>query len=166
MSALRSRWDALAPRERGLLALGAAFVVGVLLYVLAWEPLAQSREALRLQVQAGETDLAWMRAAAPIVRERAASAPAPLVNDGRSLLARADASAREAGLGNTLLQVEPVSNRQVRVRFQGTSFDALMRWVEALSAQGGLRVTEFSARRAEGVGLVDAWLSLEEPASP
>jgi general secretion pathway protein M len=165
MSALRARWDALAPRERGLLALGAVFVVGVLLYVLAWEPMLQSRDALRLQVQAGEADLAWMRAAAPIVRERAASTPAPMAHDGRSLLARADASAREAGLGNALLRVEPVSGRQVRVQFQGAGFDALMRWVEALSAQGGLRVNEFSARRAQGVGLVDATLSLEEPES-
>jgi general secretion pathway protein M len=163
VSALAARWQALAPRERGMLALGAVFVLGVLVWLLAWEPLAQSRDALRLQVQAGETDLAWMRAAAPLVRERAAASPAPLVKDGRSLLARADASAREAGLGNALLRVEPVSDGQVRVQFQGAGFDALMRWVEALSAQGGVRVNEFSARRAEGVGLVDANLSLEEP---
>ena len=163
MSALRQRWDAMAPRERVMVALAGIVVAATLLYVGAWEPLAQSRDALRLQVQAGETDLAWMRAAAPLVRERAATAPAPLVNDGRSLLARADASAREAGLGNALLRVEPVSDAQVRVQFQGAGFDALMRWVEALSAQNGVRVNEFSARRAEGVGLVDAHLSLEEP---
>lgn len=165
MSALRARWEALAPRERGVLALGAVFVLAVVLYVAAWEPLAESRDALQLQVQAGEADLAWMRAAAPQVRERAANAPAALAQDSRSLLARADASAREAGLGNALLQVEPVSGGQVRVQFQGAGFDALMRWIEALSAQGGVRVTEFSARRAEGVGLVDAHLSLEEPTS-
>ena len=163
MSALRQRWDALAPRERGLLAAGALFVSAVLAYVLLWEPLAQSRDALRVQVQAGEADLAWMRAAAPQVRERAATAPAPIAHDGRSLLARADAGARDAGLGNALLRVEPVSDGQVRVYFQQAGFDPLMRWVEALSAQGSLRVGEFSARRAEGVGVVDAHLSLEEP---
>lgn len=163
MSVLRERWDALAPRERSVLAAGAVVLLAVLAYVLVWEPLAQSRDALRTQVQAGEADLAWMRAAAPQVRERAASAPAPVSNDGRSLLARADASAREAGLGNALLRVEPVSDGQVRVYFQQAGFDPLMRWVEALSAQGSLRVGEFSARRAEGVGVVDANLSLEEP---
>ena len=163
MSALQQRWQALAPRERLLVGAGALVVAAVLLYVLAWEPLAQSRDALRTQVQAAEADLAWMRAAAPLVRERAAGAPVPMPQDGRSLLARADASAREASLGNALLRVEPVSDRQVRVYFQGANFDALMRWVEALSAQGSLRVGEFSARRAEGVGLVDASLSLEEP---
>ena len=163
MSALRQRWDALAPRERLVLGAGAVVLSAVLLYVLAWEPLAQSRDALRTQVQAGEADLAWMRAAAPLVRERAAAAPAAIAKDGRSLLARADASARDAGLGTALLRVEPVSGHQVRMHFQAAGFDALMRWVEALSAQGSLRVNEFSARRAEGVGLVDANLSLEEP---
>jgi general secretion pathway protein M len=163
VSALRQRWDALASRERGVLVAGAVVLLAVLAFVLVWEPLAQSRDALRTQVQAGEADLAWMRAAAPQVRERAANAPAPVSNDGRSLLARADASAREAGLGNSLLRVEPVSDRQVRVYFQQAGFDPLMRWVEALSAQGSLRVGEFSARRAEGVGVVDANLSLEEP---
>ena len=162
MSALRQRWDAMAPRERVMVALAGIVVAATLLYVGAWEPLAQSRDALRLQVQAGETDLAWMRAAAPIVRERAATAPVAVAQTGQSLLARADASARDAGLGNALLRVEPVSARQVRVYFQGVGFDPLMRWIEALSAQGALRITEFSAQRAEGVGLVDARLNLEE----
>jgi general secretion pathway protein M len=163
VSAWHQRWDALAPRERLLLAAGAFVVAAVLLYVLAWEPLAQSRDTLRTQVQAAENDLAWMRAAAPRVRDRNAGTPAPLARDGRSLLARADAGAREAGHANAFLRVEPVSDHQVRVSFQGAGFDPLMRWVEALSANGGLRVGEFSARRAEGVGLVDANLSLEEP---
>lgn len=165
MSALRARWEALAPRERSVLAFGMLFVVATLLYVSAWEPLAASRAALRLQVQAGESDLAWMRAAAPLVRERGATAPASFTQDGRSLLARADASARDAGLGNALLRVEPVSGDQVRVQFQGAGFDPLMRWVESLWAQSGVRITEFSARRAQGVGLVDAQLSLEQPSS-
>ena len=166
MSALRARWNARAARERALLALGAAVVLATVLYVLAWEPLAASRDALRLQVQAGETDLAWMRAAAPQVRERAAAAPAVRAANGASLLARADASAREAGLGVSLLRVEPVANGQVRVYFQGAAFDDLLRWLEALAAQDSLRVSDFSARRAEGIGLVDANLSLEEPPSP
>lgn len=166
MNALQARWNTFAPRERALLALGALVVVATLLYVLAWEPLADARDALRVQVQAGESDLAWMRAAAPQVRERTPAAPVALTSTGASLLARADASAREAGLGVSLLRVEPVANGQVRVYFQGAAFDDLLRWLEALAAQGSLRVSDFSARRAEGVGLVDANLSLEETPSP
>ncbi len=164
MSALRQRWNALAVREQRILSLGAVFVVLVLGYVLLWEPLAESRDNLRTQVQAAETDLAWMRAAAPLVQQRSANAPAALTLDGRSLLARTDASAADAGLKSALLRIEPVSDRQVRVSFQSAGFDALMRWVETLAANSNLRVSEFSVQRAEGVGLVDARLSLEEPA--
>jgi len=164
VSALRQRWDALVPRERAGVSLAAAVVLATLLYVGLWEPLAQSRDALRTQVLAGEADLAWMRAAAPLVRERASTAPVVAMPTGQSLLARADASAREAGLGTALLRVEPVNAGQVRVYFQGVGFDPLMRWIEGLSAQGSLRITEFSAQRAAGVGQVDARLNLEESA--
>jgi general secretion pathway protein M len=164
MSAVRQRWEALAPRERRIIALGAAVVVAVLFYLLLWEPLAQRREAWRVRVVAAESDLAWMRAVAPQVGARAATRPVTLVPDSRSLLARADASAREAGLGAALLRVEPVSARQVRVYFEQAGFDAMMRWLEALAARQGTRVVEMSAQRADGVGLVDARVTLEDPA--
>ena len=160
MSGWRARWEALAPRERRVLAGGAAVLLAVLLYVAAWEPLAQSRDAWRLRVTAAETDLAWMRAAAPRVQAGGAAAPARA--DGRSLLARVDASAREAGLGPALLRVEPVGAGQVRVTFEQAGFDALMHWLETL-ARDGVRVGEFSAQRADGVGRVDARVSLESP---
>jgi general secretion pathway protein M len=88
------------------------------------------------------------------------------MRDNRSLLARVDASAREAGLGDVLLRVEPVSSGQVRVQFERAGFDALVRWLEDLSTRYGTRVTELSATRSEGVGLVDARLSLDEAGPP
>ena len=164
MSALRQRWEALAPREQRVLSLGALVLLGVLGYVLVWEPLALSREEWRTRVIAAETDLSWMRAVAPQVQAQRSAQPLASGHDGRSLLARVDASAREAGLGSVLLRVEPVAAGQVRVQFERAGFDALMRWLETLSAQYGTRVTELSVQRSEGVGLVDARLSLEEPA--
>lgn len=166
MSAWRQRWQALAPREQRALALGVLAVALTLGYVLLWEPLAQSREEWRARAAAAQTDLAWMRAVAPQVRAQRDTQPFSTGPDGRSLLARVDASARDAGLGGVLLRVEPVNAGQVRVQFQRAGFDALMRWVETLAAQYGTRVTELSATRSDGVGLVDARLSLEESVSP
>lgn len=162
MSAWRARWQELAPRERRTLTVGAAVLLVTVAYLLLWEPLAQSRDDWRARVAAAETDLAWMRAAAPQVLSRRGTQPIAVAPDGRSLLARVDAGAREAGLGTALLRVEPVAAGQVRVTFEQAGFDALMRWIESLSAQYGTRVTELSVQRAAGVGLVDARLSLEE----
>jgi general secretion pathway protein M len=164
VSAVRQRWDALEPRERRVLALGAVVVLAVIGYLAVWEPLVQSRDEWRLRVAAAETDLAWMRGVAPEVLARRGTAPSATAPDGRSLLARVDASVREAGLGAALLRVEPVAANQVRVTFEQAGFDALMRWLESLAQRHGTRVTEMSVQRADGVGVVDARLGLEEPA--
>jgi general secretion pathway protein M len=163
MSALRQRWEAFAPRERRVLAFGATVVLVVLFYLLVWEPLAQHRDAWRVRVVAAESDLAWMRSVAPQIEARGANPSAALVPDSRSLLARADASARDAGLGTSLLRVEPVSASQVRVYFEQAGFDAMMHWLETLAARHGTRVVELSAQRADGVGRVDARVTLEDP---
>jgi general secretion pathway protein M len=166
MNTIRQRWEALASREQLTLGLGAMALLLILGYVLLWEPLAQSRDDWRTRVVSSESDLAWMRAAAPRVQaNRGTDVPAGM-RDNRSLLARVDASAREAGLGDVLLRVEPVSSGQVRVQFERAGFDALVRWLEDLSTRYGTRVTELSATRSEGVGLVDARLSLDEAGPP
>jgi general secretion pathway protein M len=165
VSAWRQRWDGLAPREQRVLQLGAVALGLIVGYLALWEPLAQSRDEWRTRVVAADADLAWMRAAAPQVRAaRGDGATAP-ISDGRSLLARADASAREAGLGDALLRVEPVSANQVRVTFERAGFDAMMRWLEMLANGHGVRVGELAVQRADGVGLVDARVSLEQTSS-
>lgn len=166
MSALQQRWDLLAPRERRALVLGALVLVIVLLWLLLWDPLSQSREQWRARVIAAESDLAWMRSAAPLVQARSAGAPRALQMDGRSLLARVDSSAKEAGLGNALLRIEPVAAGQVRLHFEQAGFDSLMRWLEALSSQYGTQVSELSVQRADGVGVVDARVGLIESGAP
>ena len=82
--------------------------------------------------------------------------------DNRSLLARVDGGAREAGLGGVLLRVEPVSERQVRVYFQGAPFDRLMEWLQPTAQRFRIRVDELSIQRADGVGLVEARMTLSE----
>lgn len=163
MSQLRQRWESLEPRERRVLGAGAVVVLALIVYLFVWEPLAQSRDEWRVRVAAAETDLAWMRGVAPEVLARRGAAPTATAPDSRSLLARVDASVREAGLAAALLRVEPVAANQVRATFEQAGFDALMRWLETLAQRHGTRVTEMSVQRADGVGVVDARLGLEEP---
>lgn len=157
MAALLAR---LSPRERRLVLLAALVALLFLGWLLLWRPLAAARDTLRGQVAQSAAELAWMRQALPAVA--GTQAPAPRANDGRSLLARVDAGAREAGLGGALLRVEPVSASEVRVSFGGADFDALAAWLESFSAAHGATVTELSVQRVQGVGLVDARLALRE----
>ena len=76
--------------------------------------------------------------------------------------ARADAGARESGLGTALLRVEPVAEGQVRMVFQQVGFDALMAWLEQFSRSQSLRGTEFNVQTTGASGQVDARIGLEE----
>ena len=79
---------------------------------------------------------------------------------GKSLLALADASAREAGLGAALTRAEPVDGARVNVWLERANFDQLAGWLEVLACRYGVGVEELSIERVEGVGLVDARVAL------
>lgn len=158
-----SAWLAsLSARDRRILAVGAALVAAMLLWAFAWEPLVRSRDALRAEAVDNAAALAWMRPAAERLIARGGVAATPS-SDGRSLLARVDAGAREAGLAASLLGVEPQGGDRVRVQFGAADFGLLAEWLERAAA-AGIVIEEFSAQRAAGTGRVDARLLLREGA--
>lgn len=159
---MKTWWQGLSDRDRRVLSVGAVLAALLLLYALAWLPLDRSREALRVQAAALDASYRWMRAAAPEVQRLRAGGAGQQAQDGRSLLARADAGARESGLGTALLRVEPVAEGQVRMVFQQVGFDALMAWLEQFSSSQGLRVSEFNVQTTGASGQVDARIGLEE----
>ncbi len=157
MNVLREFWAGLAPRDRRVLVLGAGALLLIGLWLLAWEPLREARDAARVRATAAQADLAYMRAVLPQLQ---VGNNAGTQHDGRSLLALADATARTSGVGEALLRVEPISGTQVRVYFEGVGFDALVDWLQQLQAGHGVSPGDFSATRT-GVGRVDARVVLE-----
>lgn len=160
---IRAWWDAQSARDRRVLAVGAVVAAVLLAWALVWYPLARHRADLAVQLDAARQGLATVRAgAAELERLRHAGGSPRIDRQGRSLLALADASAREAGLQNALRRVEPVGPRSVRVTFEFASFDTLMDWLEALSRDYGVQVGDLSADRVDSVGLVSARVTLED----
>jgi len=158
---MRVWWLGLSDRDRRVLSIGGALALLLLVYALAWLPLERAREALRVQATATDASLRWMQAAAPEVARMRGQGGA-LRQDSRSLLARVDAGARAAGLGNALLRVEPVGDGQVRLAFQQAGFDPLMSWLEDFARSDGVRVTELNVQSTGATGQVDARIGLEE----
>ncbi len=160
---IRAWWTGLAPREQRVVAIGAVVVALMLGWALVWHPLAAKRAELREAVDAQRRDLAYVRvAAAEVERLRAAGTRSRADRQGRSLLALADATARSHGLESALRRVEPVGTASVRVSFELASFDALIDWIEGLTRDYGIVATDFSADRADGVGLVNARVTLQD----
>src|SRR3546814_20439925 len=115
----------LAGRDRRVLQVGVLLVVLMLIWSLGWQPLARARASLRAQAIAQAQALAWMRPAAKQLAASGGLAHAPS-SDARSLLARVDAGAREAGLGGSLVSVEPQGANRVRAPLSATAFVALV----------------------------------------
>jgi general secretion pathway protein M len=160
---IRQRWDALPAREQRVLGGGAIVVVLLLGWAFVWHPASLAREQLALRVSSDRAALAWMRAAQRDVPAMSANGTrAAADRQGKSLLALADVSARGAGLATAHMRVEPTGPRSVRVSFEGVNFDALVGWIEALARDYGVQTTDMSTDRVEGLGLVNARVTLEE----
>jgi general secretion pathway protein M len=161
---MRAWWATLALRERRALMLGAVVVGAALSWALAIDPLLQAHRRLRADVSTMQRDLAWMREVSgqfATLRNRAGVAS--LDRGGRSLLALADASAREAGLGVSLKRVEPIGAGRVTVWVEGASFDQLVGWLDSLAVGYGITVDEIALDRGVGLGSADGRVTLADP---
>ena len=160
---MRAWWNGLARREQRMVAAGAMFVALMLGWAFVWHPLVVKRTELREEIDAQQRDLAFVRvAAADVDRLRSTGKQGRRDRQGRSLLALADATARTAGLEGALKRVEPVGTTSVRVTFDVARFDALVAWIEGLTRDYGIEAVDFSADRADGVGLVNARVTLQD----
>jgi general secretion pathway protein M len=160
---MRAWWNGLAAREQRIVAIGGFAVVLMLGWAFVWHPLVVKRAELRDAVDAQQRDLAFVRvAAADVDRFRASGKQGRRDRQGRSLLALADATARDAGLEGALKRVEPVGAASVRVSFEVARFDALIAWIEGLTRDYGIEAIDVSADRADGVGLVNARVTLQD----
>ena len=156
-------WNAQSVRDRRVLVVGGIVVAVLLVWALVWIPLSRARAELSAQVQRQRADLAWMRQEASLARALdAQGARGNVARQGKSLLALADATARGANLGDALKRVEPTGPTSVRVTFEIADFDALANWMDTLARDYGVSVTDFSAEKVEGLGLVNARVTLQD----
>jgi general secretion pathway protein M len=159
-------WRRLSERDRLTLTVGAIIAAAILLWAFAWQPLVRAQAQLDARVRQSEQDLAWMlQMSSTLKQRRMQGANVGLERAGRSLLALADGTAREAGLEGVLKRVEPVGEGRVNVWLENTAFDHTINWLEALKQRFGVRVDELSIDRAAAPGTVNARITLIDPPS-
>jgi general secretion pathway protein M len=156
-------WNGLAMQERRVVAVGGTFALLLLAWAFAWHPLALRRADLERDIGNQRNELAYVRAgAAQIEQQRATGVRAGGQRAGKSLLALADTTARAGKLGDALKRVEPAGAKGAKVSFESARFDALAGWLEALARDYGVEAIELSTDRAEGAGLVNARVTLQD----
>lgn len=150
---MTKRWHALSPPQRRIVHAGIVVLVMLTAWAFAWMPLAESRTALRAEAVEQAATLAWMRSASAQLRALGVT-HAPVTAPEGSILSRVDQSARAAGLGASIVSVEPADAHRVRIQLSGADFDVVIAWLER-SGSSGLQVEEISIQRASGPGRID-----------
>ena len=157
MSPTRERlegWYAgLNPREQLIVRVGAVaaallLVVGV---VLKLHGVVQAAEK-RLASKRG--DVAYIQSVLPELR----SVPPPGTG-GQSLVMVVDRTTRDAGLAVNLKGTEPSGISGVRVRFEGASFEQLVKWLLRIQQEYGLAIQAATLEKTDAPGRVNASLT-------
>jgi general secretion pathway protein M len=156
-------WRQLAERERRLLAITAAVVVVFVCWLGIWRPLDRMHQDTSTQLERQRAEIQWMRAAAQEVARLKSGKPLNVRDRGnQSLLALAEQTARQAGLGSAFRRGEPAATDQVRIWLEGADFDALISWLDKLESERGVSVLDSDLERTAIAGQVSARLLLTE----
>ncbi len=159
---MKAWFESLDLRERRLLMVSGALLSVMLFYVLLWEPLEDGIKSLQKSNAEQQKQLQWMRQSAQEVKQlRGSSGRSAQLAQGQSLLAAIDRSARANKLGDALKRVQPDGSNRARVWLEGASFDQVVRWLDGLQRQQGVRVVSSVFDALETKGRVDVRLVFE-----
>lgn len=141
---VRGRFEAMAPREQGLIAIASCLALAVVFSTLIWRPLAAWRQASLDELR--RADLVLTRVA-PLAGQRLLVRTSPS-SDG-------DLAGQAAAAGLQIQSLEP-EGANVRVRLENAPFARLIPWIDGLDQQGAGSVITARLERGSAPGLVDA----------
>lgn len=154
---LQSSLQQLAPRERLIVLGGAALLLLVLVYLLAWEPVVDAHRQRADALERAHALATRIEQAAVLVRANGAGSR---VDRSTSLLAAVDRTSRSPLLGKPPSRVQPEGDREVKVWIEDVSFDNLLRWLQDLETRYGIAASAAEIERSARPGLVSVRLSL------
>lgn len=159
---MKDWFNSLEQRERRIVVVGAALLMVMLIYVMAWDPLVNKVDALRTSTAEQQALLNWMQQSAQEVKQlRGSSGQRSQVVGGQSLLSLVDSTAKSGRLGKSLKRVQPDGEQQVRVWLEEANFDDVVRWLTTLETRQGVRIVSSVFQAKEAAGRVDVRLVFE-----
>lgn len=153
-------WRALAPRERRLVGVAAAFVVVAVVWLVFFEPAWQGRQKLISELPQQRAQLAQVVALAAEARrlETLPTSADPL----QALRSSIERSIGAAGMSTQLTQLD-VSDEVFDLRFSGVSHAIWLEWLDNTLRETRMRVATVSLTREPTPGMVAVRLALEVP---
>lgn len=154
----------LEPRERRLIITAGVVVVVALLYLLVWEPIAKDNDALKVRYESSQQLISWMEDAVQEAKnlqaQIKASGPSGR-SKNQSLLGVIDRTAKRDKLGPAVKRVQPDGKTGARVWLESAVFNDMIKWLEKLEQQEGIRLVTTVIDKQSEPGLVNARLVFE-----
>ncbi len=157
---MRDWFDNLSLRERALVLGGGLLGLILFYWLLVWEPMVRQSAQLEAGIQEQARVLGTLHQAAEQVRVLRAQGGSAPQQSRRSLLAVVDGSSKQAGISEQIKRMQPEGQKSVRLWMDDAPFDDLLRWLDQLEAQHGIRATAASIDRQDRSGTVKVRLTL------
>jgi len=152
---MKQWWRGLQTREQWILITATLLLLLLGLHGLIWQPWQDARVQLEEEIAQRRDDLAWMQQAA--TRLPAGQRSGQTLRASGNLITMMNQLLVKARLRESMKQMKPVSEREVRLRFEKSSFDRLLRLLGEIERQG-LSIRELRLLPGDESGRVNATL--------
>jgi general secretion pathway protein M len=152
MATERAFFSSLALREQAVLAVSLALILGGLIYLGVWKPLADAASRLRETNIATSATLARVVELAEQYRQLKA---ADALHEAREVSLGQTINAEVAAFGLRMARFQPGSQGDVEVRFDGMPFNDVLRWLHQLETEHAIGIRDLSVTPAGEAGLVN-----------
>jgi general secretion pathway protein M len=160
LAPLRSRFEALQPREQVLVAVGALVASLGLIYLALWQPFALMRVHHATELENARSMAARIELIGAQAQQSRPAGGGLVVGADVSLLAAVDQASKDGVLGKPLSRVNPDGDNQVRVWVEDVQFDNVVRWMDDLQNRYGVQIDNVAVERRPTAGSVNARLAL------
>jgi general secretion pathway protein M len=159
---MKEWWLTKTPREQLALVSGAAALLLLLLYLMAWQPFVDSVEQKRLKVKNQQATLGWMQQnLAEVQRLRGQGRATGASSTNEALLTLVDRTAKESQLRQQIERIKPQGEDEVQLWVKQAAFDTLLTWLGGLNVKYGIQIESLTIEREELPGIVNARLVLQ-----
>jgi type II secretory pathway component PulM len=158
VESLRNWFLSLQQRERLIIVAGTLLVLIAAIYILGFAPLSKAVNERRARVMQKQDDLAWMQSV--VSQVSVANLSRPQANADESLVVTIANTAAQSNISSALTGQSPSGANEVRVRFEGVDFDAMVLWLGRLQQLAGIHVSAAEINRTATPGRVNADLTL------
>lgn len=163
ISAIRTWFEQLKPREKLIVSVGTLVVAVALIVGLGIRPLYVNSARTAERVANKEALLARLEQAAARLNPAGRGSASAIEGAGQSLVVVVDRSARNLGLGQYLTRNQPDGNTGIRLRFEDAPFDDLIAWIAEIQTRYGMTTVSANFDQTGAPGRVNCNLVLDRP---